>query len=60
MTKARITVTFEYELVPDAYPDGSTLGDMVVLDVANYHDLDSLFDVMQYQDLTISGEVVED
>jgi hypothetical protein len=58
MSKARITVTFEYEMEPDSYPEGATPAEMVAIDVANYHDPDSLFDVMQYQDLTVTGEVV--
>lgn len=60
MTKARITVTFEYELNAESYPKGATTAEMIALDVANYHDPDSLFDVMQYLDLTVTGEVVED
>lgn len=58
MSKARITVTFEYELKPDSYPDGATPDEMVQIDVANYHDSDSLFDVIQHQELTVTGEVL--
>ncbi|CAH2910850.1 MAG: hypothetical protein CPSOU_1863 [uncultured Paraburkholderia sp.] len=56
MSKARITVTFEYELDPGSYPDGAKPEEMVAIDVANYHDPDSLFDVMQYAELTVTGE----
>lgn len=60
MSKARITVTFEYEITPEYYPDGASLDEMVLIDVGNYHDAGSLFDVMQGCELTISGEVAGD
>ena len=58
MSKARITVTFEYELNAEWYPEGSTPDEMIAVDVANYHDAGSLFDVMQGHELTVTGEVV--
>ncbi|MBB5508092.1 hypothetical protein [Paraburkholderia atlantica] len=60
MSKARITVTFEYELKPDYYPDDATPDEMVALDVANYREGVSLFDVMQSEELTITGEVLQE
>ena len=61
MSKARITVTFEYEIEPEYYPDGATHGEMVALDVANYRsDYACLLDVMQSNEVTVTGEVVED
>jgi hypothetical protein len=59
MSKARITVTFEYDINPEWYPDGATPTEMIQLDVANYQDGCSLFDVMQSHELTITGALVE-
>lgn len=59
MSKARITVTFEYELNPEWYPEGATPDERLQIDIANYHDDCSLFDVMQLNELTITGEVLD-
>jgi hypothetical protein len=59
MSKARITVTFEYELKPDWYPDGMSPAEMVQLDVANYQgDIGAAFEVMQSYELTFTGEAL--
>lgn len=60
MSKARITVTFEYELKPEWYPECATPERMVQIDVANYQDNRALFDVIQSHEVTVTGEVVED
>lgn len=59
--KARITVTFEYELKPDYYPDGMSPAEMVQLDVDNYQgDIGAAFEAIQSYELTFAGEAVED
>lgn len=60
MTRARITVTFEYELKPEWYPECATPERMVQLDVTNYQDVSVLLEVMQSHEMTVTGEVVED
>lgn len=60
MSKARITVTFEYELKPEWYPECATPERMVQLDVVNYQDTRALLEVMESREVTVTGEVVED
>jgi hypothetical protein len=58
--KARITVTFEYEINPESYPDGSTHAEMIAIDVENFRDIDGLINVMQSHELTVVGEIAQE
>lgn len=61
MSKARITVTFEYEITPEWYDEGMIPEEMVHVDVTNYRDdFGSLLEVMQSHEVTVTGEVAGD
>lgn len=58
--KARITVTFEYEMTPEHYEGCADGAAMVAIDVQNIKDDPAtLGEMVAEGDFTISGEAVE-
>lgn len=61
MAKARITVSFEYEIKPESYERNMTLEQMVETDVASYNEHpDSLIEVLGMFEFEIDGTLVTD
>ena len=60
MSRIKITMNFEYEYEPDPsnYPLGSTIDEMIAIDVANAHDDPYLFIDMDGSNTSITGEAV--
>lgn len=58
--KARITVTFEYELDPDNYSTYGTVDEMLGVDVDTLREnLAALYDALDNHEYLVRGEIVE-
>ena len=58
--KARLTLvsTYEYEIVPETYPDGITIEQMLAIDVANSYE-DPTF-IVERGEPSITAELIEE
>lgn len=56
--KFRITLTVEYDVHPENYPEESTPDAMLDIDLESYRE--DPFNLLDMMNSTISGEIVED
>lgn len=55
--KAKITITFEYEIVPDYYPEGAAAEECLAIDLANFKD--DPCEALANFDFVLKGELID-